>query len=379
MTDARALAGHLRLHPGRRDGPAISGGRPDWLARLAPGRDADTLPALLGALFSLCADAHRDCARAALRAARGQTESAAEAAVAAQALRLGTAREHLLRLGHELPRRLGMNADAGAAWLRSSPPWRDDLDPIARLAALPAWLQRHLLGSSPADWLHRHTAAPCDRLEAVAHWAQEQAGRPEVDPGSPVHALAALAPLARSLATPGPAALRPGTTDWAALARAMDADAGFCRLPHRPGDATPAGVPDTGPWCREADAPAEAAQAGASAWGRLGARLVELVRLAGPDGARRLQRGALALGPGDGLAWCEMARGLLLHRVRLEADGRRVAAWQVLAPTEWNAHPRGTLAQALAALPDTGPRSEAARLLALAFDPCVDVEVICDA
>ena len=113
MTDARALAGHLRLHPGRRDGPAISGGRPDWLARLAPGRDADTLPALLGALFSLCADAHRDCARAALRAARGQTESAAEAAVAAQALRLGTAREHLLRLGHELPRRLGMNADAG--------------------------------------------------------------------------------------------------------------------------------------------------------------------------------------------------------------------------------------------------------------------------
>ena len=91
MTDARALAGHLRLHPGRRDGPAISGGRPDWLVRLAPGRDADTLPTLLGALFSLCADAHRDCARAALRAARGQTESAAEAAVAAQALRLGTA------------------------------------------------------------------------------------------------------------------------------------------------------------------------------------------------------------------------------------------------------------------------------------------------
>ncbi|MFM2348778.1 MAG: hypothetical protein RL654_3531, partial [Pseudomonadota bacterium] len=34
MTDTRALAGHLRLHPGRRDGPAISGGRPDWLARL---------------------------------------------------------------------------------------------------------------------------------------------------------------------------------------------------------------------------------------------------------------------------------------------------------------------------------------------------------
>ncbi|MBP8175899.1 MAG: hypothetical protein KAX74_05970, partial [Sphaerotilus sp.] len=218
MTDARALAGHLRLHPGRRDGPAISGGRPDWLVRLAPGRDADTLPTLLGALFSLCADAHRDCARAALRAARGQTESAAEAAVAAQALRLGTAREHLLRLGHELPRRLGMNADAGAAWLRSSPPWRDDLDPIARLAALPAWLQRHLLGSSPADWLRRHAAAPCDRLEAVAHWAQEQAGRSEVDPGSPVHALAALAPLACTLATPGPAALRPGTTDWAALA-----------------------------------------------------------------------------------------------------------------------------------------------------------------
>ena len=33
MSDARALAGHLRLHPGRRDGPAISGGRPDWRSR----------------------------------------------------------------------------------------------------------------------------------------------------------------------------------------------------------------------------------------------------------------------------------------------------------------------------------------------------------
>ena len=100
--------------------------------------------------------------------------------------------------------------------------------------------------------------------------------------------------------------------------------------------------------------------------------LVDLLRLTAPDGAHWLQAGALALGPGEGMAWTEMARGLLVHWVRLEgAAHERVAAYRVLAPTEWNFHPHGVLASALQALPAGAAANDAAARLAVAFDPCV--------
>jgi hypothetical protein len=55
------------------------------------------------------------------------------------------------------------------------------------------------------------------------------------------------------------------------------------------------------------------------------------------------------------------------------ADGPRVADARVLAPTEWNVHPQGHLAQALARLDPTD--AAAAARLAVAFDPCVAFEV----
>ena len=71
-----------------------------------------------------------------------------------------------------------------------------------------------------------------------------------------------------------------------------------------------------------------------------------------------------------------MARGLLFHWVRLDHAGA-VVDYRVLAPTEWNFHPAGTLARSLAALaPNDGAR---ARTLAAAFDPCVACTVVaCD-
>ena len=91
---------------------------------------------------------------------------------------------------------------------------------------------------------------------------------------------------------------------------------------------------------------------------RLIARLVDLLRLAAPGGAHWLAEGALPLARGEGIAWTEMARGLLVHWVRAR-DGRRgptraCARYRVLAPTEWNFHPHGVLAQALAALRGAG-------------------------
>jgi len=48
----------------------------------------------------------------------------------------------------------------------------------------------------------------------------------------------------------------------------------------------------------------------------------------------------------------------------------------VLAPTEWNFHPEGVAAQALAALPPDMPGLAArVRLLMAALDPCVPFEI----
>jgi Ni,Fe-hydrogenase I large subunit len=85
-----------------------------------------------------------------------------------------------------------------------------------------------------------------------------------------------------------------------------------------------------------------------------------------------LSSGALAQGDGQAIAWCEMARGLLVHWVQLDGHGA-VAQYRVLAPTEWNFHPHGALALALAA---RAPQdSAAAQTLAAAFDPCVECSV----
>jgi hypothetical protein len=70
-----------------------------------------------------------------------------------------------------------------------------------------------------------------------------------------------------------------------------------------------------------------------------------------------------------------MARGLLMHVVRLDAlpgpDGRpRLADACVIAPTEWNFHVAGVAAEALARLPTDAPDATLGLLMA-ALDPCV--------
>jgi len=85
-----------------------------------------------------------------------------------------------------------------------------------------------------------------------------------------------------------------------------------------------------------------------------------------------LASGAQQVGEGQAIAWCEMARGLLLHWVQLDAQGR-VADYRVLAPTEWNFHPQGVLAKALSTLAPQDTASASA--LAAAFDACVDCQV----
>ncbi|MCB1736077.1 MAG: nickel-dependent hydrogenase large subunit [Gammaproteobacteria bacterium] len=79
--------------------------------------------------------------------------------------------------------------------------------------------------------------------------------------------------------------------------------------------------------------------------------------------------------PGHGIATVEAARGTLIHRV--EQRNGRVTRYQIVAPTEWNFHPRGVLSQSLAALDDTDPDTlmRQTRALVTAIDPCVAYRV----
>jgi uptake hydrogenase large subunit len=83
----------------------------------------------------------------------------------------------------------------------------------------------------------------------------------------------------------------------------------------------------------------------------------------------------LAVSPGDqgdeGLGVVEAARGCLTHRASLR-DGV-ISGYQILAPTEWNFHPEGSVAKGLSGFPcgDEAIFRRQADLFINAVDPCV--------
>lgn len=352
------LVGRMRLRPGAAL-PTIHSSRPMLAARVARGRRAEDLPGTLGALFTLCAHAHRLTARRAVAAALG--EAAVSTPAERLALQAGTAREHVLRIAHDWHRLLpGAPAAKPALRLRSCPLWRDDLDAHEQLADLPRWLAHHWLAGSVDSWL---AAQRLDPRGWAAHWCtsadtplarllrtQHDAMQAIPTPQRPLHLL------------DNPRASMPR------LARRMAEEADFCARPDWQG--APA---ETGPWTRVADTACAPLH---NAWMRLVARLVDLLQLALPGGRDRLAEGALPLGPGEAVAWTEMARGLLVHWVQLEdgPQGPRVADCRVLAPTEWNFHPHGVLAQTLTGLHGDARADQATRA-AVAFDPCVEFDL----
>ncbi|MDP4300287.1 nickel-dependent hydrogenase large subunit [Leptothrix discophora] len=355
------LLGTLRLRPGVALPDGIRGGRPDLAGVLLRGQTSEVAVERVALLHTLCAMAHRLVAQRAVAVAiTGVDQPLASGQLAALAADI--AREHARRIGHDWPLAWGQPSQAPAL---------SRLPRQADAAALGDWLAREWLGVTPAQWLRQASDADgeigLDR--AIAALQRSAQARPDGIAATLAQALH----LSRALPfEPGPAVepLRPEQPDQArALGQAM-AEAGYTRAPHWRG-----GVPDTGPWNRLARS---ATPKPAGLPQRLLARWTELLSLALPAGGWRPAHGAVALGPHQALAWVETARGLLAHRVSLDRPGADavMADWQVLAPTEWNFHPRGTLARALAALPaDTASNAEVARGMACAYDPCMACEI----
>lgn len=374
------LTGQYHLHPGRQ--PGISGGRPvldaGVLTRLLNGKPMADVPRQLGILFTLCAHAHRRTAALTLAAAL-QTDVAGQARQSSLQLRLETARDHLRSIALEwVAENTGEHPGAAdLAWLQdcplrlvAKPDAMDDALTFENLSRLKTWLQDRVLGEPLNAWLDSHQSP-----ESLAGWCHTQASRLP-----PAHYLSRSAAFAAPTDQPTHdlellnTDQTTQTSQLTDLAHALLLQPDFAQFPTWRGQCA-----ENGPWARlrhranrgQTQAPVH------SLWTRLAARWVELIELANisPNsavGAPLLSSGAIHLSPGQALGWCEMARGLLLHAVQLNAQGA-VQDYRVLAPTEWNFHPQGTLARAVSAL-RLDDHSTALHL-ARAFDPCVGCTV----
>ena len=366
------LSGRYQLQPGTWPGivgqrPVLGAGR---LGRLLQGQRGEQVGRTLSSVFTLCAHAHRRCAELALAAA--QSPQAAPERPAPVLLYLETARDHLRSIALDWPQRLpelGLDAQRMDG-LRGCPlplagarPVNDEDVAWQTLGALRTWLESAVLKQDALSWLQE-----CREPDALVSWCQAQGDRL-----LPARCLLEWHPMAHTLRPPlraldvlsDDAPLQ--EAGLRVLGHALAQKDDFAQHP------TWLGQPaETGAWTRLRHRQQDIAH---SAWSRMSARWLELVELAvadpqdaGQGGAPLLASGALQLAEGQSLAWCEMARGLLLHWVKVDAAGA-VQGYRVLAPTEWNFHPQGALAQAVAALP--ADALSTARTLAAAYDPCV--------
>lgn len=369
MMALMANGGALTLRPGVARPDTVRSTRADWAGQLSRGLPATRLPAVLSSLFSLCGHAHRRCAGLTVAAAQGQVPDLSWAARHDHALH--TLRDHLRCVMLDWPRQVSSTPKAPgdaeslaarcAELLATCPLWRAGASDPAQVAN---WLEAHVTGMPLRDWLG---AWEDDPVQATACWCEQ---------ASVELARQLRGAVGCDLSLPEVPALRVHRDTTTLRAWSEDlrhAGSAMTREPQWHGHCA-----ETGLWTRVHERqPGRLRTPGL----RLAARVAEIARLALPDqpgraGAAWLDMGVLALGPGEAIAWLEMARGLLLHHVQLEApDGdSRVQACHVVAPTEWNCHPDGALARLLErGMPSAATAGSAQGLgvVMAAYDPCI--------
>jgi coenzyme F420-reducing hydrogenase alpha subunit len=357
--DAGQLSITLTLHDGVLRDVAVHSSRPQVAERVLGGRSVDEALALVPNLFSVCGRAQALAATLAVEAARGAEDDGAQPAARVQALEAEIAQEVLWRLLLDWPRLLGEEPDTALlAQVRSAL----TADAGADRAALRAAVEQAVFaGPARTWWEHEHVPAfeiwiaQAQTVAARVLGAVQRDGGQHGAPRS-----AAAVPL-----VPAP----PTASELHSIAAQVQADPRYAQVPEL--DGRPA---ETGAVARLRGHPLVSAlqrSFGRSSLTRLAARLTELARIAcgAPAGAPLC--GRLAVAPGRGLGWVETARGLLVHLVQL--DGARVAAWRIVAPTEWNFHPRGALPAGLvgAHVARAQDALTRAQWLVQALDPCV--------
>lgn len=345
--------------------------RPDVARTLLVGRTRAQVAAAVPLLFSICGRSQAAASALACAAAVDGTAGPAALASARAAVAAEMLREAAWRTLLDMPRAIGESPhdDAVAAARRALAP----ADGGARHA-----LARAAFGVDAAAFL------ALDDVDAFERWCDRGA----------TAAARFVRDLRRDADAPHARAPRPGAAPdgdpvpWLAgcdvpaalpaLVASLEREPDFAQRPHWDGSAA-----ETGALARQrGDALVQAVLARDA--GRLRARFVarlrELARLLAGDFEPDV--GVRALGDGAAVAWVDNARGVLLHRVQVDAarDAARVAGYTIVAPTEWNFQPEGALVRALVGSPVADPdvlRRRATRLIH-SLDPCVACEVTID-
>ncbi len=383
------IEGHLKIDLHRQGAGigqvVISSARPVRIAQLFIGRNVDETVQNVPLVFSVCAMAQsgaavRACERAAGIGETVDTQNARDMIVMAESLR-----EHVLRImldwpqfvsGPErpvdlkmvmkFPRRLQKVLFACHAAFATGA--RAQIDPAAiqaRIADILRWLETEVFGEDIAVWQERQD------FDALKEWAQN---------GETIAARLINSIIGKGWERAGDndAGFLPAITDKDMLARLLRDGAGeFSARPlwnHAPCE--------TSAFSRQAANPLVKSlrrSCGSGLLARMSAKLCELARLPRDILAQLEVNGGGAkpqtCNDGYGLAQIEAARGRLVHMVQL-ADAV-VRNYAIVAPTEWNFHPRGPAARALARL-EAGNEADLkmqAALLINAIDPCVGFEV----
>ena len=340
---------HCQLHwDGHRvTGVTLRSGRLLEVSRLFTGRTPEEVLTLLPRLYTLCGQAHAAAARLAL------FPDSPPATETQRRVQIENLREHLLYLFVHWPEASEQTPAAG------------ELAPALALASrqlatphetdtrreLLTWIETNVLDMPAGDFLALDDTG-------LRTWAQQGSTLP----ARLLHDTHALPVVSEPTVQP----LR--RDDLEAVARALAATdaARFVACP-----ALDDGCRHTGP---AAEDPPAGTDTPLPPLGRhLAARLRTLARLcrslASPEAVDdSLFRTA-------GLACAETSRGLLVHHARV-TEGR-VSDYRILAPTEWNFHPRGLAARWLARI-ETDDRTTLYRLAARivrAVDPCVAFDI----
>lgn len=323
--------------------------------RLLIGRPAHQAVALVPRLFSLCGHAHGLAAGAALAAATTADCVPHPELRATLALTAETLREHLGKLLLDWPRLFNRPAAESAY----------------------AKLYRQL---NRTDWTSHEALAVGDAiLVQMQKSFPTVSGAPvEDEQGGPSRGLIEAISLGYELVHAPATRPIPSAQPASAWAKQIDTlfQPGFAQKPHR--DGMPC---ETGALIRQADVEvvARLLHHGNRVGARVLARLVEVFAgahaLRAPLDQPATSLDAAVADDGSGVATVETARGLLLHALRL--DKGRIADYVIIAPTDWNLHPQGVLAQEAAGC-STETASRALLMLnalVLALDPCMEFHV----
>jgi hypothetical protein len=332
-------------------------------SRLLQKKSPQAAVQLLPLLFSVCGKAQRAAALAAVTAAQGKP--LAQVAQLERALICEAMQEHLWRLLLDWPKLLGLPQQQ-AQFVR----WHAALNAVAAgqgdAAILRAELHLHLLGMTEAEWRQ------CDSYERLRKWMR--AGR-----GLCAPVFAALEQKESALEFAHTAEACPFLPELSAAA-AMQTYAGhldhhFAARPLHEGRSM-----ETGALAYRQHEPLlldVQRKYPTRLSARLLARLLDVLdgiaALAQENTAGYVQ--GILPGDGVGLSVVRTARGMLLHQVNIDME--RVAEYLIVAPTEWNFHPQGSLVKGLLGLQENDEERlmETIKLYVLSLDPCVEYEI----